>query len=343
MFTPSRLTLARQHRGLTLTKLAEQSGVSPRSLTYYESGKFPPSDETLAKLADALAVPLSFFGRDEVDPIPPEAASFRKLSKTTAIRRDAVLATASLTTEFFALVASRFKLPTADVPTFDKLSPKSAAELVRHRWNLGDRPISNMLHLLELKGVRVAPLGHNLAEIDAFCFYRDGTPYAFLNTSKSGERQRFDAAHELGHLVLHNELEMNPDSSKEREAEANDFAAAFLMPSTAVIAQSMRGASLERILAARTYWKVSAMALTHRLHELRLLNDWQYRTTCIALSDLGYRSHEPGGIVPETSQVLRKVMFSTSSKITIRDAADGLDLYAPDVREFVRDLVPVAA
>lgn len=343
MFSPSRLKLARQRLALTLTKLAEQSGVSLRSLTNYENGKLAPNEENLLKLANALSVPPKFFNRDTVEAIPVEAASFRKLSKTTATRRDAVLANATLAVEFFAVIESKFRLPAPGTPSFDKLSPEEAADLVRHRWNLGDRPIANMIHLLESKGVRVAALRHEYTDIDAFCFVRDSTPYVFLNTSRSGERQRFDAAHELGHLVLHGEQDMEPSTSKEREAEANRFAATFLMPRTAVLTQSMRNASLERILAARSFWKVSAMAMTHRLHELDLLSDWQYRSTCMTLSELGYRSAEPGGIVPETSQLLRKVMFGSARKVNVRDAAGDLDLYQDDVRDFVRDLVPVVA
>ena len=343
MFNPSRLKLARQRMALTLTKLADQSGVSLRSLTNYENGKLAPNEENLLKLAGALSVPPKFFDRDTAEAIPVEAASFRKLSKTTATRRDAVLASATLAVEFFAVIESKFKLPAPDTPSFDKLSPEEAADLVRHRWNLGDRPIPNMIHLLESKGVRVAALRHEYTDIDAFCFVRDSSPYVFLNTSRSGERQRFDAAHELGHLVLHGEQDMDPSTSKEREAEANRFAATFLMPRTAVLTQSMRNASLERILAARSFWKVSAMAMTHRLHELDLVSDWQYRSTCMTLSERGYRSAEPGGIVPETSQLLRKVMFGSASKVNVRDAASDLDLYQDDVRDFIRDLVPVAA
>lgn len=85
------------------------------------------------------------------------------------------------------------------------------------------------------------------------------------------------------------------------------------------------------------------MALTHRLHELHLLNNWQYRTMCVTLSDQGYRSSEPGGIVPETSQLLRKVMYGSASKVTVREASAALDLSLEDVRGFVRDLVPIAA
>jgi Zn-dependent peptidase ImmA (M78 family) len=343
MFNPSRLRLARQRQALTLTKLAEQSGVSLRSLTNYENGKLAPSEENLLKLSKALSVPAKFFDRETADAIPVEAASFRKLSKTTATRRDAVLASATLAVEFFAVIESKFRLPTPDTPSFDKLPPEEAAELVRHRWNLGDRPIPNMIHLLESKGVRIAALRHEFTDIDAFCFIRDASPYVFLNTSRSGERQRFDAAHELGHLVLHGEQDMDPSTSKEREAEANQFASTFLMPRTAVLTQSMRNASLERILSARTFWRVSAMAMTHRLHELHLLSDWQYRSTCMTLSERGYRSAEPGGIVPETSQLLRKVMFGSPNKVNVREAAIDLDLYQDDIRDFIRDLVPVAA
>lgn len=343
MFNPTRLKLARQRLALTLTKLAETSGVSLRSLTNYENGKLSPNDENLQKLAEALAVPVTFFERDSSETIPVEAASFRKLSKTTAARRDAVLANASLTVEFFSILESKFKLPPADTPTLDKLVPQQAADLVRQRWNLSDRPIANMVHLLESRGVRVAALSHDYTDIDAFCFLRDSKPYVFLNTSRSAERQRFDAAHELGHLVLHSEQEMEPSTSKDRESEANAFAASFLMPRTAVLSQSMRGASLERILAARSYWKVSAMALTHRLHELQLISDWQYRSHCVTLSERGYRASEPGGITPESSQLLRKVMFGTSTKVNVRDAALELDLTPADVREFIRGLVPVAA
>ncbi len=343
MFNPSRLRLARLRLGYTLIKLAEVSGVSPRTLTDYENGHRSPTAETLIKVADALSVPVAFLERDSIEPVAAGAASFRKLSKASATRRDAVLVRASLALEFFQIIEERFRLPTPDIPTLDKFSPEQAAELVRHRWNLGDRPISNMVHLLEAKGVRVASLNHAYDDIDAFCFYRDGIPYVFLNTDKTGERQRFDAAHELGHLVLHSELEMDPSTSKEREAEANAFASNLLMPKTAVESQQMRAASVERVLVARSYWKVSAMAMTHRLRELGLTTPWQYRSACITLSERGFRQTEPGGIVPETSQLLRKVMFGTGARITGREAARSLDLAPAEIREYVRHLVPMSA
>ncbi len=49
----------------------------------------------------------------------------------------------------------------------------------------------------------------------------------FLLRNKAWSRTRFDAAHELGHLVMH--VDANPGSI-DLESEANRFAAAFLLP-----------------------------------------------------------------------------------------------------------------
>lgn len=343
MFSNSRLRLARQRLGWSLSRLSEESGVSSRSLSNYENDlDHEPAQEAIDKLARALNVPAEFFTRPEVDQVPLEAVSFRKLSKTSAAKRDAVLAAATLALEFFDVVDRHFTLPAVDVPTFDKLDPEDAAELVRRRWGLGDKPISNMVHLLESKGVRVMAISHEYSEVDAFCFFRDSVPYVFLNTAKSGERQRFDAAHELAHLVLHDERAMMPADSKEREAEANRFAASFLMPRTSVFAQSMQSASLERILAARKHWRVSAMAMTHRLHSLGLLSEWQYRSTCVTLSDRGFRSGEPEGIVPESSAMLRKVLYG-DKRLGLAAVSAELALEKRDLASLMQGLVPVAA
>lgn len=322
-------------------RLAEESGVSVRSLSAYENdSSAEPSEETRQKLAAALGVLPRYLTRDAVDFISAEAASFRKLSRTSATKRDAALASAHLALELFDLIGARFNLPVPQLPTLDKLQPDQAAELTRRRWGLGDRPISNMVQLLESKGVRVLALTRQVHEIDAFCVVRDHAPYVFLNTGKSGERQRFDAAHELGHLVLHEDRAAG--DSRQREAEANHFAAAFLMPRSAIATQAMAGASVGRILAARRFWAVSAMAMTHRLHELGLLTDWQYRSTCMQLSDQGYRSAEPDGIVPETSQLLRKVLFGVD-RLNLAEAADELAVDYRDLTAMLSGLVPVAA
>ncbi|MFD5336500.1 MULTISPECIES: ImmA/IrrE family metallo-endopeptidase [Streptomyces] len=61
-------------------------------------------------------------------------------------------------------------------------------------------------------------------EVDAFSFWDGEIPFVLLSTEKTAERGRFDAAHELGHLVLHGEEQM--PHGPQAEAEAHRFAAA---------------------------------------------------------------------------------------------------------------------
>jgi Zn-dependent peptidase ImmA (M78 family)/DNA-binding XRE family transcriptional regulator len=308
MLTPSRLVIARKRRSLTLTRLAQLTGLSTRSISLYENGHQQPSDETLLQLADVLDVSPAFLGAPDVEEIPEEAVSFRALSKMTARQRDRALSADRIALLINDWIDARFQLPTADIPSLTGHDPESAAEVVRVRWGLGERPIANVLHLLEAHGVRVYSLTAENNELDACSLYWHCQPFIFLSTAKSGERGRFDAAHELGHLVLHGEHQtLNRPAA---ELEANRFAAAFLMPRATVLAQGLRDATPARILQAKRVWKVAAMALTHRLHELELLTEWGYRSACVQLSRLGYRSSEPGGIARESSQLLAKVLRS---------------------------------
>lgn len=308
MLTPSRLIIARKRLGLTLTRLAELTGLSTHSLSVYENGHQAPTEETLLVLANALNVAPAFLTAPDVEEIPEGAVSFRALSKMPARLRDRALSAGRIALLIDDWIDARFQLPAADIPTLTGYAPEAAAEVVRARWGLGERPIANMLHLLEAHGVRIYSLTDENNELDAYSLYWHARPFIFLNTSKSGERGRFDAAHELGHLVLHGEYQvLNRPAA---ELEANRFAAAFLMPRGSVLGQGLRDATAARILRAKLIWKVAAMALTHRLYELDLLTDWGYRTVCVQLSRLGYRRTEPQGIQRESSQLLSKVFRS---------------------------------
>jgi Zn-dependent peptidase ImmA (M78 family)/DNA-binding XRE family transcriptional regulator len=311
MLTPSRLAVARKRRGLTLTRLAELTGLSTHSVSVYENGHQEPSHETLLLLADALGVSAAFLGAGDVDEIPEQAVSFRALSKMTARQRDRALAAGRIALLINDWIEARFRLPAPDVPSLTGHDPESAAEIVRARWGLGERPIANTVHQLEAHGVRIYSLTAENDELDAYSLYWDGKPFIFLSTGKTGERGRFDAAHELGHLVLHGGYPVLDRPAA--EVEANRFAAAFLMPRASVLAAGLRFANADQIVLAKRIWNVAAMALTHRLHELDLLTEWGYRTACVHLSRLGYRRAEPEGIQRESSQLLAKVFRAVRS------------------------------
>ncbi len=342
MITPSRLKLARQRRGWTLKKLSEESGVPVRTLSSWENDAHEPNNfATVEVLARALGTPPQFLTADDIEPLNSDAVSWRKLSKTTAGNRHAALAAGSIAMEVSGWIESNFKIPDPDLPTLEKHDPETAGRILRERWGLGELPISNAVHLVESHGVRVFSLASDCRSVDAFSLYRDGRPFIFLNTAMSGERQRFDTAHELGHLVLHADADVA--HGRDKEQEANRFAASLLMPARGVTSQGLREASLSQILEAKVYWKVAAMAMTHRLHELGLLSEWGYRSTCIALSNGGYRRSEPGGIKPETSQVLTKVLQAMRiSGSGMGEIADQLDITTEELNLHLFGLAPTA-
>lgn len=127
--------------------------------------------------------------------------------------------------EFNSWLERTFSLSGPDVPTLEAPGPKVAAEMVRSRWGLGVQPVPNMVHLLDAHGVRVFSLASEHSDVDAFSFWHEGTPYAVLNTMRTPERGRFDAAHELGHLVMHGGAQEASGPEAEREADA--FAGCF--------------------------------------------------------------------------------------------------------------------
>lgn len=339
-FNPSRLDIARKRRGLTKTELASQAGVSMSSLAAYERGTKQPTAETVARLSTTLAYPADFFFGDDLDEPPLEGSSFRALSTLTARERHRAQSAATLALALGAWIDARFTVPPTTIPNLAGMDPPVAAAAVRSEWGLGERPIKNMVHLLEAHGVRVFSLTDDCADMDAFSFWRRDTPHVFLNTMKSAERGRMDAAHELGHLVLHQgQLGAR---GRPAEHEANLFASSFLMPEGSVLAEAPRGGYLDQILTAKHRWKVSAAALAHRMHQLNLLSEWQYRSLFIELGREGYRSGERDGMPRETSQLLGKVFAALRDEgVSMADIAAELHLPADELSKLVFGLVLV--
>lgn len=339
MFNPSRLTVARKRRGMTKIRLAKSVGLHQQSITYFESGDMIPSAPTLAALGDVLHFPAEFFHGPTLDEPPIEGASFRSLKSMTAGQRDAVFAAGAIAFALSDWIAGegRFTLPNPNIPDLREFDPEDAAAYVRAEWKLGETPIKNMIHLLELKGVRVFSLAEDSTEVDAFSLWRKEIPFVFLNTLKTAEHGRMDAAHELGHLVLHRH---DGPRGRDLEQEANRFASAFLMPRGSVLGSAPVTPTVRNLIQLKKNWNVSLAALVYRLRSLSLLTEWKYRSLCIDINKLGFRKTEPEGIERETSQVLRHVFTELwSERITREDVAKRLSIYQEDLDALVFEVM----
>ena len=330
MFNHKRLSLARKRRRLTGKGLAELARVSAITVSRLENGENQPDEETIAKLARALGYPIQFFSDDDPEEIDTNAVSFRALSKMSPRERDAAIAAGVLGLELSDWVEGEFRLPKTNLLDLSyETDPEAAARSLRQYWGLGEKPIGNVLGLLEVNGILVFSLAENTAAVDAFSFWRNERPFIFLNNYKTAEHSIYDSVHELGHLVMHRHAgtQAGTQPSRAAEREANQFAAAFLMPENDVRSRVPRFITVDRIIEAKRRWRVSAMAMAYRLHVLGVLSDWQYKSACIELGRRGFRSGEPGGIERETSRVWQKVLSQLwTERRTKNEIADALHI-----------------
>jgi len=308
--------MLREREGWTKEELSRSCGVSRRTVSSWESGDVlnPP----LADLARTFGVDESLFYDPPLPAVNPEDVSFRALSSLGARKAKRVVAAARFGLALSNWLDDEFHTPRLDLPTLDDLvapksirdvSPPQLARLLRAAWGLGDKPIKNVMGILEKHGLRVFSVASEDRDVDAFSFWSNGRPYIFLNTEKSAERLRFDLCHELGHIVMHKGL--STSRSKTYEFEANDFASEFLMPFDGVLGQvatASRQLRLSDVMVLKSSWRVSAVAMVRRLFDLKVITEWNYRSWMIDLSAQGYRRGEPDGFHREQSQLLTAVL-----------------------------------
>lgn len=312
-FSKHRLRMVKDLKGLTNKDLANYLSCTEVTVSNYLNKKKPfvPDFEKIVILSEKLNLPFSFFNTSFETNIVDEQIFFRSYRRIKAQYRNSARAYS----EFAIQTLEYFDKKISNLPKFegfdiDKLinEPEKAALTLRGEWQLGVLPIKNIIAVLESHGVAVFRLPMEVQDVDAFSFYHDGRPIVFLNTAKSAERMRFDAAHELGHLVLHSDDKNVLQNMKDKEHEADRFASSFLMPTEAFIAMAPKNLSLTNLISYKKYWKVSLAAINYNLHVNNLVTEWVYRSNCIEFSKLGYNKSEPAPIEREKPILLNKII-----------------------------------
>lgn len=326
LFDGGRLTLARQLAGFRKSELAQRIGKSATSVAGWESGAKRPTGPTVAELALSLGLEPGFFMVRQDDLSVSSTPHFRSLRSTTQISRDQATAYGQLAVDVAAALEHHVELPPAVVPScpvspeeMDEGSPEEAARFVRKQWQIAPGPAGHMVRLLENHGVLVVFSPPGAAAVDAYSFDSQTRPVVVLNPVKRDYyRQRFDVAHELGHLVMHGDAE---PGGRIVEEQANRFAAEFLMPASDV-------RDVLPVAMGRTVWTtlgklkeqygVSMQALLFRARRLGQLSDISYRNAMTTVSTRGWRRHEPGvintveqaSLLPKAVELLDEVGIS---------------------------------
>lgn len=293
-FEPTRLRLARDLQQVSQSDLARESGLTPAAISQFESGSTRPGAATVARLANVLGVPADFLS---MQPVDAHEGYFRSLRRSPVTHRrraraiahiahDAVVAAGSDAFPAYALP----RIPINDLRA-GHTELEAAAQHVRSAMGVPRGPVGDVVDLLERHGVVVIRLPLDTADVDAFSLPFADRPVVMLASDKGDRaRSRFDAAHELGHLVVHPEQGWG---LKEVEQQAHMFAAAFLMPARDIRDELPTHADWPTLFDLKRRWQVSLAALLMRARTLGRLSPEAYLTAVKAASARGWRRAEP--------------------------------------------------
>ena len=355
----SPLRVARHLRGLSAKELADAVGKTGSWISQLERGSKELTEEVARAFAAALRVPPAFLLQG---PLQSSAGvlHFRHKRRTPAAQKHRVHARALLVRmlvhelehEFDGLFRPR--LPTIELPgqpgdpgrlqRIDK-----AAQRLRREWDMGDGPIPDLIRLVEVHGIWVVDLPPEDRTVDAFSWWGDGHAFIALNPvplaghvalasegPRNAYRERFSVAHELGHILLHADLDEDCVGARDVEKEAHRFAASFLVPPAQWRAMSPGTTDWRdyRQLAGR--WGVSTSVLLRRNYDMGVYGHPNYKSAMIRMSaeigrkdegrHLPPRVHESPGRLRAHLQVLE-----TQAGITIEDLAQRLAISEDDL------------
>jgi Zn-dependent peptidase ImmA (M78 family)/DNA-binding XRE family transcriptional regulator len=303
-FNMARLKAARKYRGKTITDLADDIEVSKQAISQFENGLAVPQFETLMKITSKLGFPREYFFEEDDLEIVLGNTYFRASSKMTKKEESAQKERTKIVGKLYHFLNDYIEFPQLNLPKFNKeLSIEEIAMQLREYWGLGEDPITDMIYILEKNGIVVTSMPTNSENIDAFTQQQNiNGEKRFVvvlgNDRGSATRRQFSAAHELGHLVLHDGFIDLEDLSKEEirnmENEAHAFAAAFLLPrSTFTKDVVLYPTDLNYYKQLKKKWRTSISAMLVRANHLEILSYTSYQALMKKMSRLGWRTEEP--------------------------------------------------
>ena len=357
-FNGDRLKKARIYRGLTVAELAERVGCQRQTLSMYEISKSQPTDKTIvARLARELNFPVKYF-YEHPDSSATGTVYFRSLLTTNKKYRSEQIVKMDYLSQIYTLLQDYVTFtPFESLDLPNNVTPEQAAYALRDAWGLGLGPVDNLISVVEQHGILVTSFSTSTNDVDAFSQFMstaDVPTYiiAYSNNKTSAARIHFDIAHELGHICLHEWSEDIEAISKEefklKEREANDFAAAFLLPEETFRRDAERGPqTITFYKQLKKKWKVSIAAMIRRSEKLGIISTDEYQDLIRVMQRRGLRKEEPlddilitaSPALLKTSVVmlLQENVFTPAEFMDELSEAYGLSINANEV-EYLLDL-----
>ena len=308
-FRPERLSLAREFRIRTKKSLAEAIGTSSSNLTKWEAGDHKPEEKHLHDLAWALDFPVTWFLQNEA--IGASGQRHRSLKSSLKRQKNRMSAVLSMMDSVATYLMEYVEFPEVTLPgggwtTSAEISDAEildAALKTRQAFGFGLGPAGDIIDALESSGVFVARCEVGGTRIDGVSAWANicQHPLILLAADKANAaRSRFDAAHELGHLVLHRDVQptdYDDDSEMQeefdaQERQANLFASEFLLPTEAFVSE-LNLAHLDEFADLKLKWRTSIKMMIHKASKIGLIDQEYAQRLYIFYNSRGWNRHEP--------------------------------------------------
>ena len=336
VFSGSRLVAMRELLGWTQAEVAGATGISPSALGQAERGDTTLSAANIARVASVLEVsPTTLVERPE-----PQVAlipQFRHLRRTPRREQRKAEQLVYATARVVKVLQESVQFPEpfdCDEPVDPDLSIEEARKQVeraaaRTREALGvppEDPIGDdVIGLLEAGGITIVRDPDTDEAIDAYSAIVDGLPIIVLDGGSDSvwDRDNFNLAHELAHLVMHRGVKHAP-GTRTVEAQAHRFAGAFLCPKKALRPQLPPDLDWGRYLQLKRTWGMSMAALVRRAKDLKVIDDATYTRAMKQRSSYGWRFKEPGSrdrAVPAPQHLSRAASLANMSPDELADRA----------------------
>jgi Zn-dependent peptidase ImmA (M78 family)/DNA-binding XRE family transcriptional regulator len=296
MVIGERLKMARKMNGLSQQELGEKAGVSRMSISKYERDINVPRSQVLIKLAQALDVKIEYLLRPvEVhlsEPVFRKRTALPKKQEYKILERTRDWVERYLHVEALFRASPAFIRPDIDNEIHRMEDVEEAALQLRDEWQLGLDPIDHLIEILEDKGIKVFVINQSVDHFDALIMWvNEEVPIIVVKSGIPGDRQRFNLAHELAHLLL------NIDETLDEEKAAHRFAGAFLVPRPKVyeeLGRNRQHLGTAELIMLKHKYGLSMQAWIFRAKDLGVISDSKFKQLFINIRKQNWHEQEPG-------------------------------------------------
>lgn len=335
----ARLKQARLLAGMTQRELAAalakvEFKITAAAISKYEKGKSFPTAQFMLLASSVLGVPSTYLMHQPQMKVQWKA--FRRHNRFGKRQQEAVMAFASDRAELqIELHSTLYPHSPPDLPepapARDYDDAEEIAKQLRATWDVGNRPLDNLVQTAEDRGVIVIGWDNESGRFDGLSGWCGEYPVTVINANRSTDRKRFNLAHEIGHLVMD-----TSHASVDDESLAHRFAASLLAPAGHVyheLGRERRHLDWGELMMLKRKYGLSLAAWVRRARDLKIISERYYKTLNIELSSRGWRRREPVEYIGDEEPLLLKQMIQRAVAEGVvspdRMTTIGIDVWEP--------------